>query len=170
MNRCPLEPGVAWSALMNTHNREKRMKQPFTRRDFFRGAVAGAGLAALGANAQTPAPKIAGFDETDTGKLKNTVWKPVSDRKVKVGIAGYGVCKFGAQFGFQNHPNVGVVAAADLDPERCAELAKATGAKKTCASCSEAGGVAAGAFAKEIFLGRPSFATPTCSLSGRESA
>ena len=85
------------------------MKQPFTRRDFFRGAVAGAGLAALGANAQTPAPKIAGFDETDTGKLKNTVWKPVSDRKVKVGI-------------------------------------------------------------KEIFLGRPSFATPTCSLSGRESA
>ena len=98
------------------------MKQPFTRRDFFRGAVAGAGLAALGANAQTPVPKIAGFDETDTGKLKNTVWKPVSDRKVKVGIAGYGVCKFGAQFGFQNHPNVEVVAATDLDPERCAEL------------------------------------------------
>jgi hypothetical protein len=43
-----------------------------------------------------------------------------SNRKVKVGIAGYGVCKFGAAFGFQNHPNVEVVAATDLDPAKCA--------------------------------------------------
>ena len=35
---------------------------------------------------------------------------------------------------------------------------------------SEAGGVAAAGFAKGIFLGRPSFAAPAGSLSGRESA
>ncbi len=46
------------------------------------------------------------------------VWQPVSDRKVRVGIVGYGVCKFGAQFGFQDHPNVEVVAVSDLIPDR----------------------------------------------------
>jgi len=99
-------------------------------------AVIGAGLAATGARA-ADTPKIAGFDETNAGKIKDAAWKPVSDRKVKVGIAGFGVCQFGAQFGFQNHPNVEVVAVTDLFPDRCAELAKQTGAKKTYASCEE---------------------------------
>ena len=80
---------------------------------------------------------IAGFDETDAGRVKDAAWRPVSDRKVKVGIAGFGVCQFGAQFGFQNHPNVEVVAATDLFPDRCAALAQATGAKRTYASCEE---------------------------------
>jgi predicted dehydrogenase len=94
---------------------------------------------ATAARGQAPAaaPKIAGFDETDAGKIKEGVWKPVFDRRVKVGIAGYGVCQFGAQFGFQNHPNVEVAAATDLDPAKCAELAKVTGAKRTYASCEE---------------------------------
>jgi predicted dehydrogenase len=61
----------------------------------------------------------------------------VSDRKVKVGIAGYGLCAFGGAFFYQNHPNVEVVAATDLDPGRCAALAKAVGAKKTYPSCEE---------------------------------
>ena len=113
------------------------MTHPFSRRDFFKSALVGAGAAALGAAAQTSAPKIAGFDQTDAGKVKDAPWKPVSDRKIKVGIAGYGVCKFGAQFGFQNHPNVEVVAVTDLFPERRAELAKLTGAKKSYASCEE---------------------------------
>jgi len=113
------------------------MTQPFTRRAFFKGAVVGAGFAVLSSRAQSAAPKIAGFDQTDAGKVKDAPWRPVSDRKVKVGIAGYGVCKFGAQFGFQQHPNVEVVAATDLDPAACAELAKLTGAKKTYASCEE---------------------------------
>jgi len=113
------------------------MTFPFSRRDFFKGALLGAGAAALGATAQSAAPKIAGFDQTDAGKLKDVPWKPVSDRKIKVGIAGYGVCKFGAAFGFQSHPNVEVAAATDLDPAACAELAKVTGAKKTYASCEE---------------------------------
>ncbi len=45
-------------------------------------------------------------------------WKPVSDRKIRFGIVGYGVCRFGAAFGFQNHPNVEIVAVSDLFAER----------------------------------------------------
>ena len=111
------------------------MAYPFSRRDFFKGAVMGAGAAALGASAAEK--PITGFDETNAGKVMDAVWKPVSDRKVKVGLVGYGVCKFAAAFGYQNHPNVEVVAASDLFPDRCAELAHVTGAKKTYASCEE---------------------------------
>lgn len=110
------------------------MTHPFTRRDFFRGTVMSAGLVAAAGGRAADKP-IAGFEETHAGTVKKGVWKPVSDRKVKVGIVGYGVCQFGAQFGFQNHPNVEVIAASDLFPDRCAELAKVTGAKKTYASC-----------------------------------
>jgi predicted dehydrogenase len=109
-----------------------------SRRDFFTAAAVGAGVTALGVrSAHAAEKKIAGFDETNAGNLKAKAWDPVSDRKVKVGIAGYGVCSFGAKFGYQNHPNVEVVAATDLDPARCAELAKQVGAKKTYASCEE---------------------------------
>jgi predicted dehydrogenase len=52
-------------------------------------------------------------------------WQPVSDRKVRVGIVGYGVCRFGAAFGFQDHPNVEIVAVSDLIPERREGLMKA---------------------------------------------
>lgn len=58
-------------------------------------------------------------------------WHPVSDRKVRVGIVGYGVCGFGAAFGFQDHPNVEVVAVADLNPEARAKLAEACRCGKT---------------------------------------
>jgi predicted dehydrogenase len=44
---------------------------------------------------------------------------------VRIGIVGYGVCQFGAAFGFQDHPNVEVVAVSDLIPERCQGLMKA---------------------------------------------
>jgi len=53
---------------------------------------------------------IAGFDETDPGRLQDEPWEPVSDRVIRFGIAGHGVCRFGAAFGFQNHPNVVVFA------------------------------------------------------------
>ncbi|HPO37855.1 MAG TPA: Gfo/Idh/MocA family oxidoreductase, partial [Kiritimatiellia bacterium] len=111
------------------------MTHILSRRAFFQTTAAAALTAKTLARAQ--APKIAGFDETDAGKVKSSAWTPFSERKVKVGIAGYGVCKFGAQFGFQQHPNVEVVAATDLFSDRCAELAKVTGAKKTYASCEE---------------------------------
>ena len=61
----------------------------------------------------------------------------MSDPIIRVGIAGYGVCRFGAAFSFQNHPNVEVVAVSDLIPDRCAELAKVTKCKKTYPSLEE---------------------------------
>ena len=56
---------------------------------------------------------------------KQKKWEPVSERKIRVGIVGYGVCRFGAAFGFQDHPNVEVVAVSDLVPERRRGLMKA---------------------------------------------
>lgn len=120
---------------MNRLKGEGTMTHSASRRDFFKGSMIGLSAAVLGARgAEKP---IQGFDETEAGQLKQEAWKAVSDRRIRVGIAGYGVCKFGAAFGFQNHPNVEVVAATDLSPERCAELAKVTGAKRTYASCEE---------------------------------
>ena len=64
-------------------------------------------------------------------------WTPVSDRKIRVGIAGYGVCNFGAAFHFQDHPNVIVAAVADLDPEKRAGLAEACRCGNTYSLCEE---------------------------------
>ena len=66
-----------------------------------------------------------------------TPWEPFSDKIVRVAIVGEGFCYFGSAFGYQNHPNVEVVACSDLDPKRCASLQKATGAKRTYPSCEE---------------------------------
>ncbi len=99
------------------------------------------GIAANAANADTPKDAegkvIPGFEKTKDDPNAAKGWRSVSDRKVKVGIAGYGLCKFGGAFFYQTHPNVEVVAATDLDPGRCAALAKAVGAKKTYPSCEE---------------------------------
>ncbi len=82
-------------------------------------------------------PKIQGFEQKQTQVDTGQVWKPVSDRKIKVGIVGYGCCKFGAMFGYQDHPNVEVVAVSDLIPDRCAGLAVACRCKKTYPSLEE---------------------------------
>ena len=75
------------------------------------GAAALAGLSTQGAAAgqSQPAKK----------------WTPVSGKKIRMGIVGYGVCRFGAAFGFQDHPNVEIVAVSDLFPDRRAGLMKA---------------------------------------------
>lgn len=107
------------------------------------GAMFGMAGMMESADAAKEAPKdadgkvIPGFEKTKDDPNAAKGWKSVSDRKIKVGIAGYGLCKFGATFFYQNHPNVEVVAATDLDPGRCADLAKAVGAKKTYPSCEE---------------------------------
>lgn len=80
---------------------------------------------------------VAGFDETDPGKLQDKPWEPVSDRIIRVGIAGHGVCQFGAAFGFQDHPNVEVVAVTDIEPDRCAAMAKAARCETTYPSLEE---------------------------------
>ena len=71
------------------------------------------------------------------GELAPAEWQPFSDKKVRVGIAGEGVCNFGSQFGYQNHPNVEVVAVTDLDPAKCKLLQERTRAPKTYPSCEE---------------------------------
>lgn len=127
---------------MKNENEFERSRRNFIQR-------LGAGAAAFGAASLTPAfaaddaPRdaqgniIPGFEKGQKQTTSAGGWQPVSDRKVKVGIAGYGLCKFGAAFFYQSHPNVEVVAATDLDPGRCAGLAKAVGASKTYPSCEE---------------------------------
>jgi predicted dehydrogenase len=74
-------------------------------------------LGALSLGAMVAGGATAGRSEAQQPRASKA-WEPVSDRKVRVGIVGYGVCKFGAQFGFQDHPNVEIVAVSDLIPDR----------------------------------------------------
>jgi predicted dehydrogenase len=99
----------------------------------------GLGAAALGLEqpAFSQQNVIQGFEKAPEDPLASKGWQPVSDRKVRVGIAGYGVCQFGGAFGFQHHPNVEVVAVSDLFPDRCAELARVCGCGKTYPSLEE---------------------------------
>jgi len=99
-----------------------------------KGAAALGAMAAAGAAEEKP---IQGFEDTASNTEKGRAWEPVSDRKVRVGIVGYGLCRFGAAFGFQDHPNVEVVAVSDLFPDRCAELARACRCAKTYPSLEE---------------------------------
>jgi len=108
----------------------------FSRRSFMKTAAVGAGLMGLTASAAEEKP-IQGFEDTQNNADKTKKWEPVSDRKIKFGIAGYGVCKFGAAFELQNHPNVEVVAVTDLIPERCKGLADACRCAKTYPSLEE---------------------------------
>ena len=44
-----------------------------------------------------PDPNILGESRaTKTAERPKGPWQPVSDRKIRVGIVGYGVCQFGA--------------------------------------------------------------------------
>ena len=83
-----------------------------TRRSFLHAV--GLGSAALAVQQTTSAQDkvIQGFEQAPTDAKASKGWKPVSDRKVRVGLVGYGVCQFGAAFGFQDHPNVEVVAVS----------------------------------------------------------
>ncbi|MGY8769917.1 MAG: Gfo/Idh/MocA family protein [Pirellulales bacterium] len=129
-----------------------KIENNLSRRSLLQGL--GAGAAALGVFSMTHSlhaddlPRdsngnvIPGFGDDDKQtrreiQANSGKWESKSDRKIKVGIAGYGLCQFGAHFFYQNHPNVEVVAATDLDPGRCQALANAVGAKKTYASCEE---------------------------------
>lgn len=97
----------------------------------------GPALAQAQAQGQQPGAKILGKEGVKTTERPKKVWQPVSDRKIRVGIVGYGVCQFGAAFGFQDHPNVTVAAVSDLFPDRCAALAKACRCSKTYPSLEE---------------------------------
>jgi predicted dehydrogenase len=108
-----------------------------TRRTFLKAVGAGATALGLANLAQAADKPIQGFEQAPTDPKASKGWKPVSDRKIRVGIAGYGVCQFGAAFSFQDHPNVQVAAVTDLLPDRCAALAKACRCEKTYPSLEE---------------------------------
>ena len=113
------------------------MQNLTSRRSFLQNVGIGSlGAAALGgmsnaAVAQSAGAKILGESGVRTTARPKGIWQPVSDRKIRVGIVGYGVCRFGGDFGFQDHPNVTVVAVSDLILERCAALAKVCRCEKT---------------------------------------
>jgi len=130
----------------------KQQQSGIARRDFVK--LAGATSAALGVatascytaagnGAAAEAPQgadgkvIPGFEKTQTDPNGAKGWQPFSDRKIRVGIAGNGLCSMGSNFSFQKHPNVEVVAVSDLIPSRCAALAKACGCQQTYPSCEE---------------------------------
>jgi len=80
---------------------------------------------------------IPGFEKTTADPRASEGWQSISDRKIKVGLVGHGVCKFAVQFGFQDHPNVEVVAVSDLFPDRLAEMAKIARCDRTYPSLEE---------------------------------
>ena len=108
-----------------------------TRRGFMRTAMAGMGGIIVAAEQAGQGQQIQGFEQASTDRAGWHKWKPISDRKIRVGIAGYGVCQFGAAFGFQDHPNVTVAAVSDLVPEQCQTLAKICRCEKTYPSFEE---------------------------------
>ncbi len=119
------------------------MNNPTSRRSFMRnvglgslGAMA-AGPLASQAGAQAPGENILGAEGVKTAERPKGVWQPVSDRKIRLGLVGHGVCQMSAHFGFQNHPNVTVAAVSDLIPSRCQALAKACRCEKTYPSLEE---------------------------------
>ena len=93
-------------------------KHPMIRRDFLEAV----GIGSVGAMEAGPWASRAHAAEQPKPQKP---WQPISDRKIRFGIVGYGVCKFGAAFGFQDHPNVEIVAVSDLIPERREGLMKA---------------------------------------------
>jgi predicted dehydrogenase len=101
------------------------------RRRFLKSLGLSSATLAFASAAHAQQKVIQGFENTPAAADTAKGWKPFSERKLRVGLVGYGVCKFGAAFGFQDHPNVEVVAVSDLIPERCAELAKVARCAKT---------------------------------------
>lgn len=119
---------------------------PSSRRFFLKSSAAGAAALALsqfGCSSPNPnqqhsdIPKIQGFEDQPIVTDPYKGWVSFSNKKIKVGLVGHGVCRFASQFGFQNHPNVEVVAVSDLIPERCTEMAKVCKCSKTYPSLEE---------------------------------
>jgi|CZKM01.1.fsa_nt_gi predicted dehydrogenase len=117
------EPGAA--------SEKNPPNSPVTRRSFLHAVGLGSAALALAQTGRSQEKVIQGFEKAPADLSASKAWKPVSDRKIRVGLVGYGVCQFAAAFGFQDHPNVEVVAVSDLLPDRCAGLAKAARCAKT---------------------------------------
>jgi predicted dehydrogenase len=108
-----------------------------TRRSFVKGFGIGAAAWGFSGSGRSQQAVIPGFEQAAQDPDASNGWRPVSDRRVRVGLVGYGYCRFAAAFGFQDHPNVEVAAVSDLIPERCAALARETRCKRTYPSLEE---------------------------------
>jgi hypothetical protein len=102
---------------MNTpelpHPESPTTDRHISRRAFVQTLGMSSAALALAGAAQGAEPVIQGFERSPVDPNASRAWNPISDRKVRVGIVGYGVCRFGADFGFQDHPNVQVVSVSD---------------------------------------------------------
>ncbi len=108
-----------------------------SRRSFLAASVTAAATASSLLDSAQAAEVIPGFDQTTTDYDRTKHWKPFSDRKVRLGIVGHGVCQFGLAFDLQNHPNVKLVAVSDLFPDRRADMARKAKCEKTYPSLEE---------------------------------
>ena len=100
-------------------------------------AAAGCRTAGEGWRAPEKNTVRGGFDEVAEAGDGAAPWTPYSDRRVRVGIAGEGVCSFGSAFSYQTHPNAEVVACADVQPDRLKLLQERVKAPKAYKSCEE---------------------------------
>src|SRR6266581_6521781 len=117
--------------------RARNSRTSLTRRSFLQAIGLGTAAFGLATTARAAEKPIQGFEKAAQDADASKGWRPLSERKIRVGLVGYGVCKFAAAFGFQDHPNVEVVAVSDLFPDRCAELAKEARCAKTYPSLEE---------------------------------
>ena len=107
------------------------------RRRSFLQTISSAGALAAFSTAHAQEKPIQGFEKAAADPKASAGWKSISDRKIRVGIIGHGVCQFGVAFSFQDHPNVEIIAVSDLIPARCAAMAKACRCSKTYPSLEE---------------------------------
>lgn len=106
------------------------------RRNFLRAAAVSMTAPYVFSGTSRADEKIPGFEEVDAN-TDGSKWEPYTDRKLRVGLVGYGFCHFSAAFSFQDHPNVEIVAVSDLFPDRCDALAKRVKCEKTYPSLEE---------------------------------
>ncbi len=66
---------------------------PRESRHRFTGSRRGRAVALGTARAQPPDAKILGAEGVKTSTRPKKVWQPLSDRRIRVGIVGYGVCQ-----------------------------------------------------------------------------
>lgn len=108
-----------------------------SRRSFLAASAAAVAGGSSLLHSASAAEGIPGFDQTKTDYDRSRQWRPFSDRKIRLGIVGHGVCRFGLAFDLQHHPNVELVAVSDLFPDRCADMARQAKCEKTYPSLEE---------------------------------
>jgi predicted dehydrogenase len=109
-------PFHAWRHGSTAEGGQSMSEGPIYRRRFLEKLGIGS-MGAMMAGGLTAGP-ASGCPAAAEEPKSQSKWEGVSDRKIRFGIVGYGVCRFGAEFGFQDHPNVEIVAVSDLIPDR----------------------------------------------------